>query len=369
MEKNDIGVEYENLASVNRLFENEYTSVFKKFIDKGWYILGEQVAQFEAEFARFVGTKYCIGVASGLDALIISLECLNLPKGSDVLVPSNTYIASVLAILKAGLNPVLVEPDIATYNISPTELARKLTPKTKAVMVVHLYGKSCEMDTICTFCKTHDLKLVEDCAQSHGARFKDKITGSFGDFGAFSFYPTKNIGALGDAGAICTDNEAYAKKAAAIRNYGSEKKYYNRYIGMNSRLDELQAAFLRIKLRHIDEITAKKRMLANLYFEGLDKNKFILPVRDADYFDVYHIFAVRNAQRDKLKRFLLDKGIKTEIHYPLAPNKQEAMKGILDIQDATPIAEEIHNTVLSLPISFGHTQEDIEKVIDTINRF
>ena len=349
-------IPYENLARTNKQFESEFKIAFNSFIEKGWYILGSEVKSFEDEFASFVGAKHCIGVASGLDALIIALECLKLPKGSDVLVPSNTYIASILAIVKAGLNPVLVEPDISTYNINP-------------VLVVHLYGKACEMDKITAFCKKHNLRLVEDCAQSHGAKFDGKITGSFGDFGAFSFYPTKNLGALGDAGAICTDNDELADMARAWRNYGSEKHYHNKYTGINSRLDEIQAAFLRIKLRHIEEITAKKRKLAQMYFGGLDKSKFILPLVDERYFDVYHIFQIRCQKRDELKQYLLDNGIKTEIHYPVPPIKQEGYKEIFANQKPTPIAEEIHNTVLSLPISYGTTEEEVKRVIEVINSF
>lgn len=362
-------IEYENLSAVNKMFEAEFKAAFDRFLQSGWYVLGEEVKAFEQEFAAFVGTNYCVGVASGLDALIISLECLGLPKGSDVLVPSNTYIASILAIVRAGLHPVLVEPDIRTYNMNPAELERKCTPNTKAVLAVHLYGKPCKMDEIGAFCKSRGLKLVEDCAQSHGASFKGKMTGSFGDFGAFSFYPTKNLGALGDAGAICTDSKEYADKVRAYRNYGSEVKYHNKYLGMNSRLDELQSAFLRIKLRHIDEITAKKRRFAQLYFDRLDKDKFILPVRDDDCFDVYHIFNVRCKRRDELKAYLLENGIKTDIHYPVAPNRQPAMQGFLNVQGQTPVAEEIHRTTLSLPISFGHTEEDILRVIEVMNRF
>lgn len=362
-------VAYENLAKSNASFMDDYKKAFSNFVEKGWYILGEQVKKFEEEFASFVGTKYCVGVASGLDALIISLECLKLPKGSDVLVPSNTYIASILAIVKAGLHPVLVEPDEKTYNINPDLLESKLTPNTKAVLVVHLYGKSCEMDKICEFVKKHNLKLVEDCAQSHGAKFNGKMTGSFGDAGAFSFYPTKNLGALGDAGAICTDNEELAEMAKAWRNYGSEKHYHNKYTGLNSRLDEVQAAFLRIKLSHIQEITAKKRRLADLYFSGLDKNKFQLPDRNEKYFDVFHIFQIRTDRRDELKQYLLENGIKTEIHYPVAPVDQEGYKGILDDSKPTPIAEKIAGSVLSLPISVGATEDEIKYVIDVMNRF
>ena len=362
-------IPYENLARTNKQFEAEFKSAFGKFIEKGWYVLGEEVKSFEEEFASYIGTKHCVGVASGLDALIIALECLKLPKGSDVLVPSNTYIASILAIVKAGLHPVLVEPNIETYNINPDLLEESLTPATSAVLVVHLYGKSCEMDKITAFCKKHNLRLVEDCAQSHGAKFKGKTTGSFGDFGAFSFYPTKNLGALGDAGALCTDNDELADMARAWRNYGSEKHYHNKYTGINSRLDEVQASFLRIKLRHIEEITAKKRRLAKMYFEGLDKSKFILPIVSDASFDVYHIFQIRHPNRDELKVYLLENGIKTEIHYPVPPIKQEGYKEIFANQKPTPIAEEIHSTVLSLPISYGTTEEEVARVIEVINQF
>ncbi len=364
-----MNVAYENLAKSNALFMSDYKKIFSDFADKGWYVLGEQVKSFEEEFASFVGTKYCVGVASGLDALIISLECLKLPKGSDVLVPSNTYIASILAIVKAGLNPVLVEPDRNTCNINPDLLESSLTPNTKAVLVVHLYGKSCEMDKICSFTQKHGLKLIEDCAQSHGAKFNNKMTGSFGNAGAFSFYPTKNLGALGDAGAICTDDEELADMARAWRNYGSEKHYHNKYTGLNSRLDEIQAAFLRIKLRHIDKITTKKRQLAKLYLEGLDKNKFKLPITNEKYFDVYHIFQIQTDKRDELKNYLLNNGIKTEIHYPVAPINQEGYKEIFKLQEETPIAEQIAKSVLSLPISFGTTEDELKYVIDIMNKF
>ena len=365
-----MNVAYENLAKSNSIFMSDYKKAFSDFVEKGWYVLGEQVKSFEEEFASFIGTKYCIGVASGLDALIISLECLKLPKGSDVLVPSNTYIASILAIVKVGLHPVLVEPDEKTCNINPDLLESKLTPKTKAVLVVHLYGKSCEMDKICNFCKKYNLKFVEDCAQSHGAKFCQKMTGSFGDAGAFSFYPTKNLGALGDAGAICTNDKELADMARAWRNYGSEKHYHNKYTGLNSRLDEIQATFLRIKLRHIDEITEKKRRLANLYLEALDKNKFQLPVVDEKYFDVYHIFQIQTNRRNELKDYLLDNGIKTEIHYPIAPINQEGYKEIFNEQKGkTEIAEKLADSVLSLPISFGTTEDEVKYVIDVMNKF
>lgn len=360
-------IEYENLKKLNAPFMGEYRSAFNEILESGWYVLGKNVKKFEEEFAAYIGTKHCIGVASGLDALILSLSSFNFKQGSEVLVPSNTYIANILAIVKSGLIPILVEPDRATYNIDPQKLEEAFSDKTVAIMVVHLYGKPCNMDPIQNFCKQNNLKLIEDCAQSHGAKYKNQMTGSFGDFGAFSFYPTKNLGALGDAGLVCTNNSELAEKIRVLRNYGSQKKYYNKYIGINSRLDEIQAAFLRIKLKYLDDINIHKRNLAEIYFDNLDL-RYILPMKDKDYFDVFHIFNIRTEKRDQLKKFLKENGVGTDIHYPLAPNKQAAMKGILDDVE-TPIAEEIHKTTLSLPISFCHTKEDILEICKHINTF
>jgi dTDP-4-amino-4,6-dideoxygalactose transaminase len=306
-------------------------------------------------------------VNSGLDALILSLYAFNFPHDSEVIVPSNTYIATILAIVHCGLKPVLVEPDIRTYNIDPAKIAERITEKTKAIVVVHLYGKSCEMDPILKIKEKYNLKLVEDCAQSHGAKYKGKLTGSFGDYGAFSFYPTKNLGALGDAGAVITNNEELAKSIKRLRNYGSDVRYYNEVVGYNSRLQEFQAAFLTVKLKYLDEITEHKRKLAMLYIEYL-KEEFIKPKVELDYYDVYHIFNIRHRQRDKLKNYLFKNGVKTEIHYPVPPHKQKAMKGIIE-ENNFPISEEIHNTTLSLPISLGHSDNDILKTIEILNKF
>jgi dTDP-4-amino-4,6-dideoxygalactose transaminase len=262
--------------------------------------------------------------------------------------------------------PVLVEPSIYSYNIDPEKIEEKITKKTKAILVVHLYGKSCEMDPIKDLCEKFNLKLVEDCAQAHGAMYKGHKIGTFGDFGAFSFYPTKNLGALGDAGAIITNNYEHAEKLRALRNYGSKRKYANEYVGYNSRLDELQAAFLSVKLASLDKINHHKRTLARLYLDNL-KNDIIKPVEHKDYFDVYHIFNIRHPKRDLLREFLLKQGIKTEIHYPIAPHRQLAMKGIL--KGDYPISDEIHSTTLSLPISYFHTPDDIITVIEKINSF
>lgn len=284
-----------------------------------------------------------------------------------MIVPSNTYIATILAVLHAGLKPVLVEPDILTYNIDPDKIEEKITGHTKAILVVHLYGKLCDMERIMPIAHKWNLRVIEDCAQAHGAAFRNKKAGSFGHLGAFSFYPTKNLGALGDAGSVNTSDEVLFRSVQILRNYGSQVKYYNEKIGYNSRLDELQAAFLSIKLPFLEKMNDHKRNLASLYRRGL-KNDFITPVEQKDFLDVYHIFNVRHENRDRLKEFLLKKEIKTEIHYPVAPNKQMAMKGILD-QEPTPIADEIHRTTISLPVSSFHKTTDIERVIETMNRF
>lgn len=360
-------IEYENLGKLNKPFFEEYEKVFKETLESGWYILGNKVASFENEFSNYCETIQCVGLANGLDALIIALRALNFKKGSEVIVPSNTYIATILSIVHNGLIPVLVEPDMATYNIDPKKIEEKITSKTCAILVVHLYGKVCEMDTINSIAKKHHLKVIEDCAQAHGAKYKNVKAGNWGDIGAFSFYPTKNLGAIADAGAITTNDTQLAEMIKTLRNYGSKVKYNNELLGVNSRLDEIQAAFLSVKLRHLDEINNHKRKLADLYLQHL-KSDFIKPVVHPDYHDVYHIFNIRHPKREQLKDFLLSNNIKTEIHYPIAPNKQKAMVGILDDQ-SSPIAEKIHQTTLSLPISYFHTEQDVLRVIEVMNTF
>uniref|UniRef100_A0A7V3E5Z9 DegT/DnrJ/EryC1/StrS family aminotransferase n=1 Tax=Ignavibacterium album TaxID=591197 RepID=A0A7V3E5Z9_9BACT len=357
---------YENLFESNKKFLDEYTKKFQQVLSSGWFILGSNVDTFQKDFANFHNSKYCIGVANGLDALTLSLIASDIPEGSEVIVPSNTYIATILSILHAKMKPVLVEPDIATYNIDPMKIEEKISFKTKAIMLVHLYGKSCQMDLILQLCKKYNLILIEDCAQSHGAKFKNKLTGTFGEFGAFSFYPTKNLGALGDAGAVITDSEIFAERLKKLRNYGSSKKYFNDVIGFNSRLDELQAAFLSVKLKYLDEINLHKRKLAKIYLDNL-KDDFIKPVVNEDFYDVYHIFNIRHPKRDSLKDYLLKNEILTDIHYPVSPHKQKAMRGI--IEGDYPISEEIHNTILSLPCSYGHSEDDIYKVVEIMNKF
>jgi dTDP-4-amino-4,6-dideoxygalactose transaminase len=359
-------IEYEDLSRVNQPWFDNFKQAFDQVLLSGWFILGNNVKQFESDFAGYNCVKYCSGVASGLDALTLSILALDLPKGSEIIVPSNTYIATILSIMQSGHSPVLVEPDIQTYNINPILIENSITNKTRAVMVVHLYGKSCDMDPIISICKRNNLFLLEDCAQAHGARYKDKKVGGFGDAAGFSFYPTKNLGCLGDGGAVVSDNEFLHNKVAMLRNYGSNKKYYNEFIGMNSRLDEIQAAFLIIKLKGLDMINEHKRKLASIYLSNI-KGDFILPTIHDDFFDVYHIFNIRHARRDKLKEYLKKNNINTEIHYPLPPHKQKALSFLSDLK--FPISEEIHNTTLSLPISTIHTTDDIYRVIEVLNRF
>lgn len=359
-------IEYESLARSNQPFMDELEAVAVRVIRKGWYVLGQEVTAFEDEFAQFAGARHCIGVANGLDALILSIEALDLPRGSDILVASNTYIATILAIVRAGHHPVLVEPERTTFNMDPAGLPQAITVNTRAICVTHLFGKTCRMDAIGAFAREHGLKVVEDCAQSHGARLGTQMTGTFGDAGCFSFYPTKNLGALGDAGAIVTNDDALADRLRHTRNYGSKQKYVNRYLGVNSRLDELQASLLRVKLRHLDAMTAHKRALAEVYFAGLP-DWIAKPARRPDEFDVFHIYGIRHPRRDELRQHLLEQGIKTEIHYPIPPHRQEAMKGILS--GNYPMADELHATELSLPISVGHTASDIEQVVSAAARF
>lgn len=367
-------IDYENLSKLNAPFRKEYEEVFSHLLEKGWFILGEQVSAFETEFSHFLGSNYFLGVASGLDALEMPLKILDFPPGSEVIVPSNTYIATINAIINTGHKPVFVEPDIRTYLIDPDKIEAKITNKTKAIMVVHLYGKPCEMDPIMALCTKYKLELIEDCAQSHGASYKGKQTGTFG-FGAFSFYPTKNLGALGDAGGISIGTETAYKKLKAWRNYGSFIKYHNEYIGDNSRLDEIQAAFLRIKLRYLSEITNHKRKLAALYYELLDPNKVILPYRADHLEEVYHIFPIRHPNRDGLKKHLLAMGIQSEIHYPIAPCDQKSVQEVFNKnawelkEEDFFLAREIHASELSLPISSIHTEDDIRYISESINAY
>lgn len=358
---------YENLAKVNQPFEEQYKAVFADVLDSGWFVLGAQVAQFEQAFAQRVGVQYAIGVANGLDALTLSFMALDYPAGSEVLVAANAYIATIIAILRAGLVPVLVEPNLSDGNIDVSQLRSALTSKTCAILPLHLYGHPCDMAPIVSFAKTHHLSIVEDCAQAHDARYHSQMVGSFGDLGAWSFYPTKNLGALGDGGAITTNSDALAERLYALRNYGSHQKYENKYIGLNSRLDEIQAAFLNIKINALQDITQHKQRLAKQYQQGLKNDLITWVSPQAEKESVYHIFSIRCAERDRLRQYLADNQIKTEIHYPIAPYHQQATKHLFD--QSFPVSDEWHHSILSLPISYAHTEKEIDYVIQIINEF
>jgi dTDP-4-amino-4,6-dideoxygalactose transaminase len=363
-----INIPYENLSKVNEKYKADLKEQAMSVIDSGWYILGERVNNFEHQFAIANGSTYCIGVASGLDALILGLSVFDFPKGSKVLVPSNTYIATILAILQSGLVPVLVEPNEDTCNIDIEGVRRFYKEDCVAIMVVHLYGRLCEMDPIVDFARQKNIKIIEDCAQSHFAESNGIKAGNFGDIGAFSFYPTKNLGALGDAGAIvCKDPQIFLK-LKALRNYGSEVKYFNKYIGWNSRLDEIQAAFLSIKLKDIEYITKRKRQIADIYLSELINIESIRLPLESGVEHVWHIFNIRTIKRDELRNFLLDSGIGSEIHYPLPPCKQIAYKGFFEYIDY-PIAIRIHKETLSLPISVWLTDFEVKFVCDKIREF
>ena len=355
-----------NLKEINKTYKNELVDACRKVIESGWYILGEEVEKFEEEFAKYCGMKYAIGVGSGLDALKLIIrgykELKIFDKNDEVIVPANTYIASILAISEEGLTPVLVEPKIDTYLIDPDKIEEKITSKTKAIMVVHLYGQTCEMDKIYKIAKKYNLKIIEDSAQAHGAFYKNKKAGNLGDASGFSFYPGKNLGALGDGGAITTNDETLMEVIKALRNYGSNKKYENLYKGYNSRLDEIQAAMLRVKLKYLDEENAKRKEIAKYYLENINNDKIILPKIITD--SVWHLFVIRTKERDELQKYLAENGIQTLIHYPIPPHKQKAYKEWNNL--SFPITEKLSREILSLPI---YQQKNIKKIINYLNNF
>lgn len=360
-----------DLKAINAQYRAELIEVCTRVIDSGWYIQGNEHKEFEKEFAQYCGTKYCIGVANGLDALILILRAYKelgiMQEGDEVIVPSNTYIASILAISENGLVPILVEPDIDNYLIDPLKIEEKITVKTKAILPVHLYGQTCQMDQINAIAKKYTLKVIEDSAQSHGAYFSDRRCGNLGDASGFSFYPGKNLGALGDGGAVTTNDPELANAIRAIGNYGSHKKYENLYKGVNSRLDEIQAAMLRVKLKYLDAETKRRRIIAGYYLENIKNNKIILPFLSHENNHVWHLFVIRTSKRDELQKYLSENGIQTLIHYPLAPHKQEAYKEWN--KQNYPISEKIHNEVLSLPISGIQSLENTKKIVQVLNEF
>ena len=351
-----------------QLYQEEFEKKALEVLRSGWYVLGKEVSSFEEEFAAYTGAKHCIGLASGLDALWIAFRILGIGNGDEVIVQGNTYIASVMGITINGATPVLVEPD-AFYNIDADKIEEKITEKTRAVLVVHLYGQASNMDKIVKLCRKYDLRLVEDCAQSHGAAAGGKVTGTFGDIGCFSFYPSKNLGAFGDAGAIVTDNEELARAMKMYRNYGSEKRYYNKVVGANSRLDELQAAMLRVRLAHMEEITEERREIAARYTSLLHNDKLILPTVRDGVTHVWHQYVIRTEHRDELIAFLEERGIGTIIHYPVPPHLSEAYQYLGYEKGDLEITEKYADTVLSLPMYNGMTEEEQLRVIRCLNEF
>ncbi len=360
-------IKFLDLHKINERFRSEIDLRIKKVLDSGWYLLGKEDETFENNFAKFCGVKHCIGCANGLDALNLIIKGYGFKDGDEIIVPANTYIASILAITMNGCIPVLVEPDIKTYNINPDLIEAAITPKTKAIMVVHLYGQAVQTEKIWDIASRYDLKIIEDSAQAHGAMYNGKKTGNLGDASGFSFYPGKNLGCLGDGGCITTNDDELAAKIRAIRNYGSNVKYHNIYKGINSRLDEIQAAVLDVKLQHLDKDNARRREISKYYRENIKNPEIILPETYGENAHVWHIFAVRTKNRDKLQNYLTENGIQTLIHYPTPPHKQECYKEWNNL--SFPVTEEIHKTILSLPISPVMTDEEVKKVAEVINNY
>ena len=359
-----------DLHEINLQHRAELLAAFTRVLDSGWYVLGAEVEAFEREFAAWCGASQCVGVGNGLDALTLIFRAYLqqgvMEEGDEVIVPANTYIASILAISAVRLKPVLVEPDPATFNINPSLIEAAITPRTRAILAVHLYGQAADMTRITKLARRHGLKVVEDCAQAHGARHAGRAVGAWGDAAGFSFYPTKNLGALGDAGAVTTCDAALAKMVRALRNYGSEKKYHNLYQGVNSRLDELQAALLRVRLPLLDAENARRREVAASYRTKISNASVVLPDAPLDASEhVWHLFVVRSPQRDALQAYLAAQGVQTMIHYPIAPQHQKAYAGVFG--GSFPLTDAIHKEVLSLPMGPCISDEDVRLVVNTVN--
>jgi dTDP-4-amino-4,6-dideoxygalactose transaminase len=350
------------------MYQKEYEAAALKVLRSGWYVLGNEVSEFEKEFAEYTGRRYCVGLNSGLDALIMSVRALGIGKGDEVIVQANTYIATVLGITENGATPVFVEPD-EYFNIDASKIEEAITDKTKAIMVVHLYGQASNMLSIVEIAKKHNLYIIEDCAQSHGASYKGQMTGTFGISGCFSFYPTKNLGAFGDAGAIVTDDKDFADKIRMMRNYGSKVKYHNDIEGLNSRLDEMQAALLRVKLTHLKELNDERNKIANMYDKGIKNVKIELPTVRQGSDSIYHQYVIKCKERDVLQKFLLENDIQTQIHYPIPPHLAKCYEYLGHKTGDYPITECYANEVLSLPIYTGMRDEEVEYVIGKLNEF
>jgi len=364
-------IKFLDLKKINARHEIAFQDKLKSVLEGGWYILGNEVAAFETNFADYCGTKYCVGVGNGFDALVLIfkgyIQLGKLQKGDEVIVPANTYIASILAIMQADLVPVLVEPKLETNNINPDLILEKITSKTKAILVVHLYGQLAEMDAITEIAQLKKLIVVEDAAQAHGVISDFRKAGNLSDAAGFSFYPGKNFGALGDGGAVVTNNSELAKVIQSLRNYGSEAKYQNEFIGVNSRLDELQAAFLNVKLPHLDAENSIRKSIAKRYLTEIKNDKITLPFWDLSDNHVFHLFVIRTEKREELQQYLLENGIQTMIHYPIPPHKQKAFESWSHL--SFPITEKIHNEVLSLPISPVLADDEVSFVISILNQY
>ncbi len=356
-----------------RPMENELKSelcgAVNRVMERSWYIEGDEGKSFESSFSMFCNVEHCVGCGNGLDALVLALKAFEIGEDDEVLVPSNTYIATALAVTYVGAKPIFVEPDIRTYNMNPLLIEKKITTKTKAIMPVHLYGQPCDMNPIVNIAKRHKLIIIEDCAQAHGATYNGKKIGSFGDAAGFSFYPGKNLGAFGDAGACVTNNKVIADKIRALGNYGSDYKYHHILKGVNSRLDELQAAVLSAKLPHLDRMNSKRREIAKAYIERISNPKIVLPYVIDNCEPVWHIFAIRCKERDALEKYLFSKGIRTNKHYPIPIHLQECYSDLGIKKGELPLAEEISETELSIPMYYGMSAEDISYVISSLNAF
>lgn len=360
-------IKFLDLEKINNRFRGEIDLRIKTILDKGWYLQGEENETFSKNFAKYCGTKYALGVANGLDALNLIIKGFGFGPGDEIIVPANTYIASILAISENGCTPVLVEPDINTYNINPDLIEEKITDKTKAIMVVHLYGQAVQMEKVWALAKKYNLKVIEDSAQAHGAIYQGKRAGNLSDASGFSFYPGKNLGCFGDGGAVTTNDEELYNKIKAIANYGSHKKYCNIYKGVNSRLDEIQAAILDVKLKHLDSDNEKRREIADYYLKNIKNDKIILRNTYEKLANVWHVFPVRTEKRDEFQEYLKQNDIQTLIHYPTPPHKQEAYKEWNNL--SYPITEEIHRTIISLPISPVMTDSEVQKVVEVVNAY
>ena len=350
------------------MYQEEFEKKALEVLRSGWYILGKEVEAFEKEFAEYIGTKYSVGLGNGLDALYLAFRALGIGEGDEVIVQGNTYIASVMGITMNGATPVFAEPD-EFFNIDADKLEALITPKTKAILVVHLYGQASNMKPVVELCKKYNLKLVEDCAQSHGAKFNGQMTGTFGDIGCFSFYPSKNLGAFGDAGAITTNDEKIAGDIKMLRNYGSRVRYYNEKVGVNSRLDEMQAGLLRVRLPHMGELIEEKKKIAEKYLKELKNDKIVLPKVREGATHVWHQFVIKCEKRDELIKYLKDNGVGTIIHYPVPPHLAECYEYLGHKAGDYPITEKYANTVVSIPMYNGMTDEEQDYVIDIINKF